>query len=194
MNKIKVFIDFDNTLVNSNQVAINYFNKKFNKNEKLCDLKRYDFSDLFPEATSKDVCDLFNGNELFDNLEFIEDCHTKLYGIRKFIDVDVVSIGSEQNGKLKIEWARKNTTIVNNITIIDSERHNKSAVDMSDGVFIDDHIECLRSSNAKIKILYRFNQDGDWNKYDNIDKVYIVNTWDEIIEILKFYVENEEII
>lgn len=187
MEKKKLFLDFDNTLVNTNSVCIQMLNERYNTLFTLGQLHRYDFGDLWPNVTSREVCDMFESREMFDRLNFIGNSYEILSRAKEYFDIDIVTCGSVRNGLLKLEFIEDNCPFVDNVYVVDERKHDKSSVDMSGGIFIDDHIESLRSSNASVKIMYKFYSDGDWNQYDNKDEIYVVNTWNEIEEMLNFY-------
>lgn len=67
---------------------------------------------------------------------------------------------------------------------------DKNIVDMSNGIFIDDKLENLIVTNAKIKILLKNGIDTNYNtlrdKNAVIDNLYVVNDLDEIRQILEF--------
>ena len=65
--------------------------------------------------------------------------------------------------------------------------------DRHNGVFIDDHIGCLHSSNAKIKILMKNVENGEWNKVEPNDDIYVVNNWYEVYSIFDFIKKNKEL-
>ena len=65
---------------------------------------------------------------------------------------------------------------------------------MSGGIFIDDNIDCLRSSNASIKILIKNGVDTKWNNVEPGDDVYIADDWGDIIRIVGFFINNKEMI
>ena len=48
---MKLFIDFDNTIANSSEVIVDMLNEHFGKSENFEKLRKYDFSDLFPECS-----------------------------------------------------------------------------------------------------------------------------------------------
>lgn len=191
--KIELFLDFDNTLVNTNQSCIDILNERYNTSFQLNQLHRYDFRDLWP-ISNEEVESLFESSDLFDRLSYIDNCYESLYGIRKEIIPYIVSSGTKKNAELKRKWILKHDNgLFDTVSVV--PRHNdKKIFDMSNGIFIDDHIECLRASNAKVKILYKFFSNGDWNKYDNKDEIYVANTWKEIMGVLNFYIDNGGII
>ena len=64
---------------------------------------------------------------------------------------------------------------------------------MENGIQIDDNYDNLIKTNARIKILLKNNLITDYNtdygKYGNIDNLYIVDTLEEVGQILKFNLE-----
>ena len=64
---------------------------------------------------------------------------------------------------------------------------------MENGIQIDDNYDNLIKTNARIKILLKNNLTTDYNtdygKYGNIDNLYIVDTLEEVGQILKFNLE-----
>lgn len=195
---IKVYLDFDNTLVDSNNAMIYLLNKEYETDRKYEELKRYDFKDLFPKLTDEHCEELFGCWKLFGLLEFFDSCYETLDYFKKRCEYSLVTYGSKENLFCKEFWCKKHLSFIKNYYLLEFKEDNceydKSMIDMSDGIFIDDHIEYLRSSNAKVKILFRNNHDGDWNEINNLDDVYVVNSWKEIYHIIKFYVDNGGII
>ena len=108
-------------------------------------------------------------------------------------NITIVTIGTEDNIEKKRKFIKDKFSF--NIDLIGIENHgrsNKSSVDMRDGVFIDDHVDCLHSSNAKIKILIKTNENAEWSKIEPNEDIYVVNNWYEVYSILDFITKNEE--
>ena len=64
---------------------------------------------------------------------------------------------------------------------------------MRNGNQIDDRMDCLRHTNAAVKILLRNNANYSWNIPDvNMENLYVVNSWEEIQEIINFALENTD--
>ena len=195
---IKVYLDFDNTLVDSNSAMIYLLNQEYGTNKSYEELKKYDFKDLFPCLTDKHCEELFASSKLFSILEFFEDCYETLNYFKKRCEYSLVTYGTKDNLFFKEFWCKNKLPFIKDYFLLEFKgnecAYDKSMIDMSDGIFIDDHIDYLRSSNAKVKILFKNNHDGDWNKINNLDDVYVVNNWKEIYHIIKFYIENGGII
>lgn len=195
---IKVYLDFDNTLVDSNSAMVYLLNQEFGTKKEYKDLKKYDFRDLFPELTDEHCEELFGDWRLFSLLEFFDNCFETLDYFKKRCNYSLVTYGNKYNLSAKKIWCERYLPFLKELHLLEyvpgDMNYDKSMIDMSDGIFIDDHIEYLRSSNAKVKILFRNNHDGDWNEINNLDDVYVVNSWKEIYHIIKFYVDNGGII
>lgn len=195
---IKVYLDFDNTLVDSNSAMVYLLNQEFGTKKEYKDLKKYDFKDLFPELTDEHCEELFGDWRLFSLLEFFDNCFETLDYFKKRCNYSLVTYGNKYNLSAKKIWCERYLPFLKELHLLEyvpgDMNYDKSMIDMSDGIFIDDHIEYLRSSNAKVKILFRNNHDGDWNEINNLDDVYVVNSWKEIYHIIKFYVDNGGII
>lgn len=195
---IKIYLDFDNTLVDSNSAMVYLLNQEFGTKKEYKDLKKYDFKDLFPELTDEHCEELFGDWRLFSLLEFFDNCFETLDYFKKRCNYSLVTYGNKYNLSAKKIWCERYLPFLKELHLLEyvpgDMNYDKSMIDMSDGIFIDDHIEYLRSSNAKVKILFRNNHDGDWNEINNLDDVYVVNSWKEIYHIIKFYVDNGGII
>lgn len=181
-----LYLDFDNTIVNTSKEVIEIMNHLTGKDYKWSDLKKYNFTDLFPEMTYEDIEKIFDSEELFDKIHWIDGCREVIeWWKNKGHAVHFVTIGRKKNLDKKIEWLIMNSPVTFFFTgIMNYGDPDKSQVDMSDGIFIDDHIKYLRASNAKEKILFRNHQDGDWNGIEPNDDVYILDTWEQIKDFL----------
>ena len=68
------------------------------------------------------------------------------------------------------------------------EYKDKSHIDMTDCIFIDDSVSNLKTSNAPIKIL--FGPKYDWNyEWDGIR----CQTWDEVLNVISDMENNNKI-
>lgn len=192
---MKLYLDFDNTIVNTGETIVDILNKRYGMTQKWEYIKRYDFKDLFPALTKEEFHKLFESGRLYHNVSFLTGAREVIYSIRRSFEIEIVSMGTNENKLLKDRWLALNFPAKYILTVLDynSSYFDKSGVDMSDGIFIDDSSECLRSSNAKVKILLSNGLETEWNREEN-DDFYIVQNWNEIGDMLKFYIEKGEII
>ena len=196
--KLKLFLDFDETIVKTTKQFVELANKKFNTDKNWKNLKCWCFQDLYPNIRNQDIDEIFDSKELYNNIESHENCISTLNKIKDYVDINIATIGSDTNLFNKKEWLKNNFTDID-YNFLDVKvnfdrninKHNKSTIDMSGGIFIDDRIDNLRSSNATIKILYKSYNDYNWQKCEANEDIFIVNTWDEIYEILYFCINND---
>lgn len=195
MEKIKLFVDFDSTLVNSREVAIGIFNKMFKKNFTPGELRKRNFTDLYDTVTTKMIHEVFTSDEFYKNLNFNEDSYKILTAYSKFYNIQLVTKVHREGMTKKTEWISKNISnkVIPNIILVDTET-SKRDIDMSNGIIIDDFVENIRETNAKIKILYAPYPRAEECQINNLDEVYLVTTWHEIGSILEFYREQGKII
>lgn len=191
---MKLFIDFDNTIANSSEVIVDMLNEHFDKNENFEKLRKYDFSDLFPERSYWDIEKFFNSDEMFERLKIFPNMIETVDAFKDFFDeISIVTIGTKDNLENKKRFLKENNLELTFYGIENNGRSDKSSVDMHNGVFIDDHIGCLHSSNAKIKILMKNVENGEWNKVEPNDDIYVVNNWYEVYSIFDFIKKNKEL-
>lgn len=191
---MKLFIDFDNTIANSSEVIVDMLNEHFGKSENFEKLRKYDFSDLFPECSYWDIEKFFNSDEMFERLKIFPNMIETVDAFKDFFDeISIVTIGTKYNLENKKRFLKENNLELTFYGIENNGRSDKSSVDMHNGVFIDDHIGCLHSSNAKIKILMKNVENGEWNKVEPNDDIYVVNNWYEVYSIFDFIKKNKEL-
>lgn len=191
---MKLFIDFDNTIANSSEVIVDMLNEHFDKNKNFEKLRKYDFSDLFPECSYWDIEKFFNSDEMFERLKIFPNMIETVDAFKDFFDeISIVTIGTKDNLENKKRFLKENNLELTFYGIENNGRSDKSSVDMHNGVFIDDHIGCLHSSNAKIKILMKNVENGEWNKVEPNDDIYVVNNWYEVYSIFDFIKKNKEL-
>ena len=164
----KVYIDLDNTVFDTLDTILYLYNEEF---------KYYDgFQEIgYDNVRTYDCseCNLLTKeclNGYFNRSNFYEGSHVETYfwNVLDLIKEKnwrpvFVTIGSPQNIAAKKAWF-KDWVIYNHfdadfIGLVDVK--DKSSVDMSDGIMIDDNVDMLNSSNAPIKIC--FGEYG-WNE------------------------------
>lgn len=191
---MNLYIDFDNTIVNSSEVIVKMLNESFGEDKNWKKLRRYDFKDLFPNCSYWEIERCFESDKIFEEVELLPEVYETLNSFKdKFDKVSVVTIGTDINLEKKRIFVKNRFPFdIELIGIKNDGRSNKGSVNMRDGVFIDDHIDCLHSSNAKVKILIKTSENAEWSKIEPNDDIYVVSNWYEIYSILDFITKNKE--
>lgn len=180
-----VYVDFDNTIVESNQRAIEILNDKYGLKKSEDDLEDYGYTSIAP-ITEEEKLGIFESDEFFSNLKFKSDflkVLNKYDGKVKFI---ITTKGTAENLKKKEQWVKENIPGNINFVGVTNNSLGKKQVDMTNGIQIDDCTAAL-DTNADIKILYKDNHNFNWQSNYNNTNILVVNTWLEIDDILSFY-------
>lgn len=173
MNKIKLFLDFDSTIVDSTQAFCKVYDSIHGTNTNYTKIEQYDFSPVL-NLSQQEISDIFADERFFHYLKFFDGVENVLKKFEDYYDYVIVTIGTVKNLYLKNLWLQENTTFeikdfigINNF-IKDRKNPNrmdKSLINMQDGIFMDDHINNINSSNAEIRILFQEeNRNHNWSK------------------------------
>lgn len=188
MKKIDVYLDFDSTIVDSIKRFVDIANKKYNVNKSPKELGDYNFKTLYNDITRSDIIDIFTSKEFFnEKLEYINGCYDVLNKYKNDINFYIVTAGFGGDLNYKKEWINNNLPFIKDVYITNS--NNKSVIDMRNAIQIDDIYECLSGTNAKIKILFKNNNNFKWQRHNNNDDIYEVNMWEDIDSMFEFYIK-----
>lgn len=144
------------------------------------DINTWDFKECSC-ASTKFINTYFNTKRFFDHLKFMPDAYNSIMMLARRYDIYIVSHGYSPNLKLKKIWIKNNLPFDIELIGVNLKKYSdKACIDMSDGIFIDDKLSNIKSSNAKKNIL--FGKEYAWNVDDNDSKDYIrCFTWNEIL-------------
>lgn len=71
-NIAKIYLDVDGVLFNSVQTCVDIINEKQDTNFDGSDVLSWDFKEVCPTITSKEVEEMFNSDEFFQRVEWIK--------------------------------------------------------------------------------------------------------------------------
>ena len=199
-NKIKLFIDADDTILESSKAFINIINRQDNINppktyDKLHDWK---YKSLFPYMTNERIIEVYDSEEFFNTVKINTDFEKFYLEHENDFEFYIVTKGYKSNIEHKQKYFKKylpKAKIVGcHFDSKEVENFDKSHINMNYGIQIDDRTDCLMGTSANIKILFKNHQEFDWNQtYDINEPIYIMNDWKEIIETLEFALKNTEL-
>ena len=192
---MKIFLDCDDTIINSSECIIDLLNKKNGTNKTIRDLKDFNYRSIDKTLTGEDVIRLFESDEFWSSVDY----NSGFLDVKDFIDsnfdVEIVSCGTELNLKKKKGKLASLGYSFTGVPIRDNLNLCKKCINMQNGIQIDDNMSSMENTNAAIKILFQNNNDFIWNRpKPNIDNLYIAQTWKEIYQILEFFKKNPEFI
>lgn len=181
--KKKLFLDFDGCIANTIASICSCYNEDFvyYKDYKYIDwseIETWDFVEL-DCADREYINKYFNQPRFFERLRFMPYADDVIGLLTHQYDITVISMGYSPNLHGKKIWLMNNLPYVNYIGVNFKEYSDKSHIDMSDAIFIDDSANNLITSNAKIKIC--FGDNYSWNKDWNGTRLY---NWNEVMDYL----------
>lgn len=186
---ITVYVDFDNTIVESNKKIIEILNNKYHTFKTEDDLFDYNYNSIYP-ITTQEKKELFESDEFYNGLEFKPGFLNVLNTYNSIYNFVIVSKGTRLNLEKKKKWIKNN--LGENFQFIGLEmgdrNFNKNKIDMEGSIQIDDIFDCLKT-NAMLKILYKSYNDFPWQQPNSTDEYLVTNSWNEIDSILSFYHE-----
>ena len=186
----KLVLDFDGTIANTTKAMIRSLNPYIKDVTQKVDENSpsyyWSFKDLFPETHLRYIDILFNSELLFSNMELYSNVYNVLEDLHnKGVQIYICTIGSYKNIKLKLDYLHEQLPFVNVIPIAQNNIvMNKAIINMQNSVFVDDNVDCLNSSNADSKILYR--HDGFITEKNKIWNGYVATDWrdEDFIDLL----------
>lgn len=189
--KAKLYIDMDNTIINSVKAICDMYNEDYQyypnyKYIHWTDIHTYDFKECTC-AKTKALKKYFTYGRFFNCVNFMDNAHGVLYRLQKKYQIAIVSIGTAANLRAKKIWIKDRLAFADFIGVNVDEYADKSHIDMSDGILIDDDARYLESSNTSTKIcfgdVYEWNESWTGKRCCN---------WIELEEYLKEMQEAEE--
>ena len=196
-------------IANSIDAIISLYNDDFQAypdyhHIKSSDIHTWNFEEC--NCGSNEIFDTyFNTPRFFNNLKFMEHADTFIWLLSYQFDFVIVSHGNYPNLQLKKKWIDRNLKIsINGTKMVNQgsvdfigvdfkDYDDKSHVDMSDGIFVEDTYDNLITSNAKHKIVfgeqYPWNIENEVNCETGLGECYTrCKNWMELYqEIIRIY-------
>ena len=198
--KQTIYWDVDDVALDTLPTMIELINQKFNRpnglpDKTLADAKDWNMKSIYRYLTRKDLESLFSSQDFWDNVK-LKPGFTDLLSrpiLRKYNNV-FLTVGTPENLKYKRDFLERELgKKFKYFTYIGIESpKTKASVKMPNDIIIDDNIKNLIETNAAIKILLKNNLDTLYNNaYGSFndqlpDNLYVVNSLDEVEEILNF--------
>lgn len=198
--KLKIFIDADDTMLLSSETVIDIINRRYDISppKDIEDLKDWNYKSISEFMTAKEVYEIYDSDEFFENVKphpvFVEIYHA----LRDELQFIAVTKGKPNNLSKKEKLLKKLFPEMEfiGLPILEEgrEKFDKSSVDMSRGVQIDDRISCLKT-NASVKILLKNGHNLPWNRYRNaeVGTLYVAENFEDIRKILFFLKEHKDV-
>ena len=183
---MRIFCDADNTILNSIKRITELYDEDFKwyrnyKKINWTDVNSYNMNEL-SLADKSIILNYFSDFRFFDKkLEFMDNALEVLTELSDKHEIIICTLGTRQNLRYKREYFAKHLPFAEFIGIDIDKYQDKSMIDMTDGVFVDDLTKYLKTSNA----LYKLTFSG--NEYEfNTPAIYpVVSNWMDFKRFVK---------
>lgn len=169
--KKRLYVDFDGVIVNTIANIVSMYNEDFKYYENFKPIKwwkvnTWDFKEC-ECATTEYINTYFNQPRFFERLTYIDWAKETLDELKDDYEITIVSSGFSPNLRAKEIWIKENLPYCKFIGVNLKEHKDKSHIDMSDGIFLDDSVNNLATSNAMINICFGdiYSWNGKWEEF-----------------------------
>lgn len=192
MNKPIIYIDVDDTFLQSSQEIIRQLNQKNGTNKTLDDLKDYTYRSIDKNITEQDILKMYGSQEFFDKVKVTSNATLIINALRDYYQIIFVSYGDIHNLRLKEKFLNRLFKLYNWYDVsFEGCLHNETKNKLKTEAYfaIDNHSGHLQEYNAQKKILFKNNQEVIWNQCPPNSEWYIANTFKDIDDIIKYDLE-----
>lgn len=170
-DKITIIFDFDDTLVNTSDAMIDYYNEKYHdkKDYKLAEgtIYRWDAQDKLPLMNIKQIMKIFESTFFWKNIRLKDDAIevVKYFSDHPFFNVKIMSVGTAKNLSKKSLYIQKYFPFVDEVVLLMRNNAEMGKGDYTNNcIVLDDHQENLTNPKALNVIIYdlgdrEFNQN-----------------------------------
>lgn len=201
-SKQTIYWDVDDVILNTSEVAIDIINKRYlndSQHKTFENRKDWGLKSIWRGMNKQIVKEIFESDDFWNSVKVKEEFKKVFDNIGDQYEHKLVTKGTECNHDRKRQFLINDAYMEDKrwdyICVGDDE--DKNVVDMTNGIFIDDKLENLVVTNARIKILLKNGIDTNYNtprgKNAVVDNLYIANDLEEVKQLLEFNCFVEEI-
>lgn len=187
---MKIFVDFDDTLAKSSDVVVEYLNQRYGLNKTTRDIHDWCYRSICKQMTPVLVEAIYSGDYFWNNIQLFDGATDTLAKH----DIYLCTCGSDANLKRKSAFLKEHGLSYKEAFVKTSDGNSgkdKCMYDMAGAIQIDDRVDALLYTNAAVKILFKNGNNHTWQKLPAHTNILVVNTWDEIEEIVRWYSDNQ---
>lgn len=182
---MKIFVDFDNTLVDSVLAFVTRHNMLYGTRFASSSVTTYEFKNL--NVTEEEIIHGFESRCFFGELTLYKGAKDALIKLQEAgATLVLVTRGTLANTQLKIEWLNSHHWIKDLFSDFIFLTSNQDAIkiDMSDSILIDDYRINHVNSNAKYKYAFKDQAQRTWYPSQD-DGVKVFNSWSQLAEDIR---------
>jgi len=181
---MRIILDFDNTIVNSAETIIRLYQKKVFKYEPIHREKiKWDFSPYIPKMHLPWALNMFQEQEFYDNLDFMDNAKEVLERLSKKHELVICTKKHPDGVSMNDQWIRNNLPFIDSVVYLRQDSFDKSLVG-GNSIILDDKIECLIEGNRKFRLLFgdygyqdEYYNNEDIKRHENYHKIIRIRDW-----------------
>lgn len=180
----KIYCDADGVILNSIAAICSLYNDDFKYYKdftpvKWWEINTWDFEEC--KCANREYIDMyFTQPRFFRTVTYMDWAKEVLTELSKEFEIVIVSAGKKPNLKAKEEFFKEELPFCTFLGVDMDVYVDKSHIDMSDGIFLDDVSTNLKTSNAMIKIC--FGDEYVWNEdWSGIRK----KNWNDVRDFIR---------
>ena len=188
MSCVKLFIDVDNTIMNTAEIFIDKYCEDNNINKTIDNLKDWKFKSIDRKIDIREFLKYIETEDFFEQVQIDEDFLKFYFTYQLNYEWIFITKGTPENLKLKRKFIMESLPTLQNVKFIGIDNDGfKNIYNMNNSIQIDDCYEEL-NTNARFKILIKNNLETDYNRIiAPSDNVYAMNNWKEISESINWF-------
>ena len=184
---MKIFIDFDDTIVNSTETFVRVYNKRYGTKVRCDDIVNHGFKPQL-DVRASEVVNIFSSNDFRKELKPFHGVYKALKELKSNgFELYLITNCSDTSTVQKLKWFEGHQKYSNlfdgKIFLSLCKPYDKSVVDMKGAVLIDDHKENHKLSNAEAHLAYNTNTNRTWCPTEE-DGVKVFDSWAKIKDYL----------
>lgn len=191
---MRIGVDLDDTLSNTRQEILNFYNNKYGANLKLEDIKSYNLWETWGGTRDEAIQKIedFHKTPYFENIKPIDGAKEVLEKLKKNNELYIITARRNNIEKESKEWIKKyfpnifsKIYFTNQFSSDEMTESKKQICDNLDiDIFIEDDINNALECAEPDRKVFLF--DYPWNQSDKLPKgITRVHSWEEIGKILK---------
>ena len=163
-------------------------------NKRQYTLWRHDFVTAYPNLSLSDLEQALDNKNLFSNIEEIDGCNEVLLYYENEINPKILQIGSDKNLDNKFNFFIDTRLPIYEVMELPIEKWKSQIKKVTNkkSIIVSNRVDVLENSKSGLKILFTNNMPFDEQIANK--SIYTANTWQDIGEILNFYIKNRELI
>lgn len=175
---MKIFVDFDDTIVNSVENVIRIANNRYGQKVTIKDIKQWSFDGVYDGIDGQDIVNIFYEDDFFKTLKLKDHALITLSKLSARNEIIIATKTTKDGLIKKYQWIKENLKhVCRHIDLMGFNLEQAKYIpSMEKSIMIDDNVQFLEESRAKYQIFY--NNHRPFDETQQWDGLEVDNWWD----------------